>query len=661
MFQKHFKNFCFIWLVWGISFQNGASKETFRISGRVLDEELNKPLANVNVIVRKTTLGAVSKSDGTYELKLPPGEFEIEYSMIGYEMVIQKVKVINAPINIQTAYLTPRILPMPGITVVGLKTVAQKQIESMSGQIVHTMQASKFPFMLNDVNRALKLMPGVTSNNERSSELNVRGGTREENLTQVDGIRIYNPFHMKEVYNTSVSMLDLYLMEKATLLMGGFPAKYGDKLSSTLNIKYRSGDFHKYRSQLELGTTRFACLLEGPIHKYGSCIISMNKSYFELPFGFIEKYKIIPKFYSITAIPKYYDLQGKLLYNISSKHQCSFIFLLSGDSFSETPDFGDDFLSKQTSDMVLNTTINENWQLTSNYRTMLAATKSMNHLSKTVYLETTLSYYGQFENYDYHSNANFNSKVYGLDNVLLGTTTQTNYSERSERIRNYYIELKSDITSQAGFNHEIETGYYIQNLNLSYTSNESIDRMSEISISDILNEKFKTSSKSAAALCKSTYKLGGYFQNNWRINDRIFTNFGFRLDYFEMNKQLTFSPRFSGSLNLWANFRLNCASGIYYQSPDFYELKYDYPSHENPKSQKAQHYLLGFRNQLSNTFGLRVDFYYKKYDDLIPYYWQTGRKFSAKENQAEGFAKGIDNQITFKLKNISGWCLAIAF
>jgi len=306
--------------------QIGLTQPRIIVSGHIYDIESNKPLPYANIYVRNSVWGSMSDTDGYYEFNLPPGEYDLVCSMIGYKTHIRKIIIFNNSNKQFNVYLSPTILSLPGVFIIGIKSPEQKQIESTSCQVLDARKIGSLPFTLNDANRALKTMPGITSNTERSSELNVRGGTSEENLVLIDGIRIYSPFHLKEVYNTSISIPNLNMIEEVNIMTGGFPAKYGDRLSSVLNIKYKNGNSTKLTNEIEIGTVRFNYLLEGPISDKSSGILSYNKSYFELPFKIIEHNSFLPKFYSISAIPKFYDFQAKLDYHFSLQNFCSFFF-----------------------------------------------------------------------------------------------------------------------------------------------------------------------------------------------------------------------------------------------------------------------------------------------------------------------------------------------
>ncbi len=326
MFQKNF-NIIFILLASHLTLCDAFTEENYSISGYVFCRATGKSMESVNIYLKNTSLGTTSLRTGFYQFKAPAGKYVIVFSMIGYRVISRTIEIRHSNVTISDIHLTPITLTLPAVTIIGMKTdEEERQIASTGNRTLKARNMQHIPFTLNDVNRVLKIVPGVTSNNEKSSEICVRGGTSEENLVLIDGVRFRNPFHLKEVYNTSISMLNLNMIDNVKIYTGGFPAKFGDKMSSVLDIDYRQGNHEQYEHFVELGTMNFNYLVEGPFLNRGRGLLCFNKSYFEIPFNIIEKYNTVPKFYTITAIPEFYDLQFKLNFGHSSLHQFEVFF-----------------------------------------------------------------------------------------------------------------------------------------------------------------------------------------------------------------------------------------------------------------------------------------------------------------------------------------------
>ena len=516
------------------------------------------------------------------------------------------------------------------------------------------------PFTLNDVNRALKTLPGITSNNGKSSELNVRGGNFDENLVQADGIKIYKPFHMKDFPYTSISILNMDIMEEVNLFTGGFPARFGDKMSSVIDIKYRSGNRERFQSHLEIGTIKLNTLVEGPLSQNGSWIFGFNKSYIELAMKIMEQYEILPKFYLSQESPKFYDIQGKIIYKLGTGHQVELFFLNSGDYYNEDIPWYSGVSEVELTSFYSKMNSYDYSYIDAYYRNTLFAIRSLDQFTNSLFSETLISYYDQLEDYVTISNYEINNKYYNYDNEYLGFSNYFRDGKWSNYRRTSTLEVKNDLSFNLNPYHELGLGFSIQNID--YLNNDT--EFSEVvTYGDLLSNAdtskvdtfYVKDTGTKIDFKTSTYKIAGYVQDSWQVSDGLFINSGMRIDYFDYNKYLTFSPRLSCTYTYSNSSQFKLAWGYYYQSPNFDELKFPQACSENTRSQRAIHYIAGYQRKLSDLFEWEIDVYYKYYQDLISYYWQSGRKFSTRENDANGYAKGIDLQLKYNLNKISGW------
>jgi len=636
---------------------NSWGQNKVKITGRIFNKETGEVLPFTDVFVRGTNWGDMADDKGYYELQLPAGRYELIVSRMGYKTFVQIVDLKGDDDLSLDLYLFPRVLHMPGVTVIASKTVRQRQNESVSSLAFNTKKIKEMPFTLNDVNRALKTLPGITSNNGKSSEFNVRGGSFDENLVQVDGIKIYEPFHMKNAPYTSVSILNMDIMEEVNLFTGGFPARFGDKMSSVLDIKYRSGNRERFRSQIEIGGVRLNTLLEGPIGQKGSWIVGFNKSYIELAMKVMEKYKIAPKFYMTQEPPRFYDLQGKIDFELGKGHQGEFLFLNSGDFYNEDiPWYSEAVRIDLTPSMYTTMRTYDYSFIDAHYRNTLLALKLLDRVAQNLLLETSLSYYDILENYNSISIYEVVNRYYNYDDEYLGFTSSYSHTKWNNYRRTSTLELKNDLTFRLNPFRELEAGFSVQSIRYLNDGDEFAERLAYGGRDTTKIDTLYVEDISEKPLMKvSTYKMAGYVQDSWQLSDRLFTTLGIRIDYFDFNKDVTFSPRLSCSYTLRDGSIFKLAWGYYYQSPALNEFKFPKACSENTRSQRAIHYIAGYQRKLSNSFELKIDVYYKDYQDLISYYWQGGRKFSTKENDTLGFAKGVDLQLKYNLSKISGW------
>ena len=377
----------------------------------------------------------MSDSSGYYKLKLPlNNKYKIIFSMMGYKTY---EKLIEAKEDLRfDVFLTPIVLLMPGISISVPKTTQQEQNKTISTMLINIRQINSFSFSLNDYNRIFKTLPGITSNNGMSSEFNVRGGMFDENLIRMDGINIYTPFHMKVAPNVSLSIINTDIIKNVNLMTGGFPAKYGDRLSSVIDISLRNGNQDKFMNQTEISSIKINSIFEGPLGNNGSWLIGLNKSYFEIPMKIMEKYHPVTAFYAARGIPKYYDIQGKINYLFSNKHSGSFIFLFSDDAYKEDP-----MLEKQHpytrnyDNFLVRINPSDSSYFNGNYGNTLCAFKLDNYFNNNIFSETTISFYKETENI-YSSYKSFlDNEFFDSNQNKLATGYYYNSENRKDTIR----------------------------------------------------------------------------------------------------------------------------------------------------------------------------------------------------------------------------------
>ncbi len=233
---------------------------TGQISGIVTDEATQEPLAGVKIVIMETTLETMTGKDGSYKLiDVPPRQYEIKISRIGYESVSLSVTVSlneGAKLNIS---LSESIISMPPVVVSSEKLAERTSVSDMA--LTKRMLQSRHGLM-EDPLRVIQTMPGVTTPGDlfSPSQIYTRGGAPEENLFMLDWVRVYWPWYfggMKSIYNTDI-------VETSELLTGGFSAKYGNALSSVLNITTREGNRERISGGFSFGFINTQGRIEGP-------------------------------------------------------------------------------------------------------------------------------------------------------------------------------------------------------------------------------------------------------------------------------------------------------------------------------------------------------------------------------------------------------------
>ncbi len=639
-----------------------CAQKQFIISGYVYDRETNEGLSYVNVFIKDSYRGTVSDQHGDFSFAVQrAGSFTIVFSMMGYKTETRKIFFdTNDSLYLKTA-LIPTQLYLPGITIYAARTIKQKQSKATSSTSFRTQRIADMPFLINDVNRAIKTLPGITSNNEKSSEFNVRGGTFDENLVCVDGIPINRPFHLKSLPNASISILNLNLMESVNLISGGFPAEYGDKMSSVMDITYRSDSFDSLSGIVEFGVINSNLFSAIPVSKQNTCFIAANISYFEPAIRMMNRYR--PELLKeVGGIPQFYDAHMKWDYHVNNNHAVSLIMMNASDTYTDLPEQWSNAYTRNYASVKIHLLTQSVNSFKGNSFNRLLALRSVNHFTNRFSAITSVAYYREHENFVMTSSYGINNKYYSADgNVYRGFSNYSSFDRQDESFSTTTLTAKSDMTVKLSPMHELKGGVHYDKIYYRYDLNELSERVTIYNYSngqgssDIDTLDYDDNYVRFRHYRVPNYKIAMYVQDSWQFNDHIFTNIGLRYDFYFLNQSHSISPRFSASYTFDNGMIIKWAWGKFFQSPMFHELKYKSARTDNTKNQQSTHFIAGINTHIGSRLKMQLDAYYKKYADLIPYYLRAGYQLSTKENRADGFATGLDFQINYSIGTLSGW------
>ena len=347
------------------------------IKGQVIDFTTNEPLPFANVQVLNRAQGTTTGLKGIFELEDVFIDDTLIVSFVGYKSLDITVKQLkNDQLNIFKLQSTD--INLQEITVYSVQNSGSES--SIDNEIsVQSDRIREIAVGMPDILRSMQSLPGIVTNNEFKADFNVRGGNQDENLVLVNGTRVYEPFHIKEAANASIGIFNVDLMRKVDIITGGFSAKYGDKMSSVLNIDYREGDNEKYSGAVSVSLAYVDGFAEGPLGNLGSFIIGARKSYMEYVLNMID-YEDIS-----SAEPSFYDVQGVVSFNLSQRNRLLFEFIYAGDDFSYKP--RRDYAHKT-----------ENENNLASYTSAVFGIKSKNILSSKALLNAEINYYDQGDN-----------------------------------------------------------------------------------------------------------------------------------------------------------------------------------------------------------------------------------------------------------------------
>ncbi len=319
--------------------------KNYTLSGYVLDAESKEALIGANVFVPKLKLGVSTNEYGFYSLTLPEDDYEISFSYIGYQTLIEQF-LLKKNLEFTAALYVGNQLDE---IVVTDETNKVRHAESkMSSNKLSMEKLESMPVLMGerDVLKLVQLMPGIQSGSEGSTGLYVRGGGPDQNLILLDGVPIYNVNHLFGFLST----LNGDAIKSAEVIKGGFPARHGGRLSSILDIRMKEGDMENFHGNISLGLVSGKFNLEGPIVKNKTSFhISGRRTWLDVITTPIQK--SIKHDGGRTIVTKYhfYDLNAKVNHKFSDKSRLFFSSYLGNDKLEfneEDPTFNFKFDGK---------------------------------------------------------------------------------------------------------------------------------------------------------------------------------------------------------------------------------------------------------------------------------------------------------------------------
>ncbi len=510
------KNF-YLLLILIIPF-NAIAQQKHTISGYLVDQESGESLIGANIIWKNKLQGTTTNTYGFYSLTIPEGEAEIEFSYIGFQS-IQKNINLNKDVRLNIE-LSSFAAELNEVVIVGEETVVERTQSSVIE--IPIEQIKKIPSFMGEVDvlKTIQLLPGVQSGSEGTSGFYVRGGGPDQNLILLDGVPVYNASHLFGFF----SVFNADAIKNVRLTKGGFPARFGGRLSSVLEIDLKDGNLKKFEGEGSIGLISSKLTLQGPIIKdKTSLIVSARRTYIDLLLQPLIKS-------SNNGDPAgyyFYDLNAKLNHKISDKDRLYLSAYLGKDKFyvttSNEGNYSSDANSGSYSDQL---DFGLEWgNITSALR--------WNHLfSNKLFSNTTFTYSKYL--FDTDIGTLSSSSINGVD-----LSDQFDFSYYSG-IEDYGAKIDFDYLPNP--NHKVKFGFnytYHQFFpgSLDLYSATSVDRVSNVLLDTIFDFSERLNSH-------DTYL---YLEDDLKINDFLKINVGGHLANFNTQETsyLSFQPRLS--------------------------------------------------------------------------------------------------------------------
>ena len=629
--------------------------QTATITGVILDEQ-NQPIANATINTKN--YGTYTDTNGYYILQIIADQkTDITFSHIGHKNVVINSLILNTN---ETYEFNP-VLKTSTIQVDEVTVTAngEKKVDGVIN--LSNKQITKIPGANAGVENILKLLPGVNSNNELSTQYAVRGGNYDENLIYINEIEVYKPFLIRSAQQEGLSSINTNMVQSIKFSSGGFQAKYGDKLSSSLNITYKTPV--KLETQIDLSLLGASGTLE---------TASKNKKITSITGVRYRNNNLLLNSTNTNANfnPTFADIQSYLTYQFSEKFRLNLLGNISINDYKNEP------LTRETNFGTINNpqtlVVHYQGQENNRYNTALGALKGNYYVNDNLTFKAISSIY--------HATEEEYSDVIAA--YRLGASgTDLNDNNISKGIGSQYNRARNDLDALL-FNFEIKGVHRKKNsvleMGIKYTHEDIRDQLRESEFIDsvgfsirppqsqFINDQPNTPFTAPlvpftginATNFVKTNRFSGYLQysnrTKWNQHD-LYYNLGIRSQHWTVSgtdikkkSHTILSPRFQLAWKPnWAKdmlFRL--ATGVYHQPPFYRELRNKNGIiNSNVKAQKAIHIVAG--NEYSfllweRPFSLISEVYHKKITNVNPYTLEDVRIRYAALNNAKAYAYGAE-------------------
>jgi hypothetical protein len=611
------------------------------ISGKISNDS-GEPIAGVSISITNTNIGIISKSDGSFMLRIPANTLvRFECSFVSYYSVSDSVFAkTNEKIDRNyTLYEKPNELEE--VIVEGVKerenTLTRVNMRSLE----------QLPNASGNIETLLKTFSTVISNNELSSQYSVRGGNYDENLIYVNDIEIFRPMLVQQAQQEGLSFVNPDMVASLQFSAGGFETQYGDKMSSVLDIRYKKPT--KYEGSAS------ASLLGTTLHLAG---VSKNK---KLSINTGLRYKTSQYLLSSLEtkgeyLPRFLDIQTNVSYDINSKSSISFLGNLSTNRFTMIPtnrttNFG-------TISQTLSFDVFYEGQEKDKFDTYLGAISYNYTPSPNVLLKFIASAFSSNEEIaqdilsEYYINQ-ATGKGTDHDTVFnIGTGAALDHIRDFSDSKIFSLEHKGSLIY--GQKSVMKWGIKAQSEDINLSLNEwsvidSIGYFIPYSVDEIVMDYYFK-----AHHLISSIRYQAYVQNSNRLytqNAEYEFNYGIRANYSNLNHEIVVSPRAMVNVKpYWKkDISFFIATGIYDQPPFYKELlNYDGVLYPNTKAQKSFQIVAGtdiHYKAWDRPFTFTTEIYYKDLYKLIPYKVEDIQIKYMPTLEAKGYAAGVDFRI----------------
>lgn len=611
--------------------------QSFTLSGTVVDED-NNPIELATVSCAEQGKVAMSNLKGEFEIKLNSADsVVVKFSMVGYNSRKRTFKNPKGKLKVS--------ITLPSMAALGEIVVTEKRRQTTGTERLDIKNIKGTPTTSgNAVEELIQQQAGVSTHSELSSQYNVRGGSFDENAVYINNVEIYRPLLIRSGQQEGLSIINADMVESIGFSTGGFEAKYGDKMSSVLDIQYRRPTKFEANAQASLlGANAF---------------IGFGNKKFSMSHGIrykTNKYLLGSLETKGEYRPNFLDYQTYMTYSPNERWNFEFIGNISENHYNFKPENRE--TSFGTMEDVKSFKVYFDGQEKDIFRTLFGtfSIKRKFGQNTSVALIGSAFHTKEQETYDIQGQ-------YWLDDTQ--TQEQLGVGTYMEHARNYLtadVQSYKIIGTHKTKSHNFEMG-------LTYKQERIKENSREYEMRDSSGYSIPHSPTRLDLIYNmtsqnriKTNRIEGYFMDTYRFGSgkeketRYTLNYGVRFSNWSYNKETTVSPRVSLAIipAFNQNMTFRFATGLYYQAPFYKELKDTVTTNRNTtvnlnkkiKSQKSIHFVAAFDYKFKmnqQPYKFTAEAYYKALSNLIPYNINNVKVTYYGENMSSGYAAGLD-------------------
>ena len=581
-------------------------QNTSSINGFVRNDLNGEPISYANVFISNTSLGAATDRDGYFVISdIPSDTYEVNVSMIGYAVHKETIDLTNtSSIRIEVR-MKEQVIKGSEILVTAERQKFERSIESSQISLDIREINSAPAFIEPDVFRTLQMLPGVQTTSDFSSALYVRGSTPDQNLIMLDGIVVYNPYHLGGIFST----FNTDAIKEADFHAGGFPARHGGRMGAILNVINREGNTNKITGMANISLISSKGLLEGPLPRWrgmkGSWMISGRRTYFDsivdalkIPIG--QKADGTDAYFQFPYF--FYDYQVKINLDINQDHRITYSRFYGDDvldySWDERESIDNANVNRDTE-----TGFNIKWPWGNRTNGIIWRwIMSPEMVAKTFVSNSRYRF-------------DFELGFYFRDTYTYADSVTEIFTDINWRLYDIINDnsIETELTWKATDRHKITAGFQLKSVDF--------DLGEEVNIAT----QDTSVTFSPLTLDNKTREISFFIQDRWEFSEKFKFQLGIRGTDYNLHDEFYLDPRLGMKYHYSKNVALKLNWGLYHQflttannqdeNLRLVELWLGIP--EDKPAAISQHIIGGLEYMSQRNIFYRMEIYQKDFDNLL--------------------------------------------